>query len=208
MKAISILSILITALIVACGAQPEEGSLASPLDVLPETTLFSIAVLNPAAVISSIDCYASGVPLLGENALSGWILSALDCADMSEVENRLGVDIEGSAVFYMESMMPQSIGAALAVTDPDIFWANIGITPEAGEPLEGYDVSKIAVDFGNIYFCHTNGLLLGAGSRAGLKNMLENIDGNLSSNLQSIPDGSFYMYANIESFGPMVAGQL
>ncbi|MCD4702553.1 MAG: hypothetical protein K8S24_11925, partial [Candidatus Aegiribacteria sp.] len=72
----------------------------------------------------------------------------------------------------------------------------------------GYDVSKIAVDFGNIYFCYTDGLLLGAGSRAGLKNMLENIDGNLPTNLQDIPDGSFYMYANIESFGPMVAGQL
>jgi len=208
MKAITVLSVLIVALIAACGAQPEESVSISPFDVLPETTLFSIAVANPAVVISSIDGYASGIALLGENALSGWILSAFDCADMSEVGGRLGVDIDGGLVFFMESMMPQSIGAALTVTDPDIFWANIGITPEAGELLEGYDVSKIAVDFGNLYFCHTDGLLLGAGSRAGLKNMLENIDGNLSSNLQDIPDGSFYMHANIESFGPMLAGQL
>jgi hypothetical protein len=208
MKYIQASAVLIVALIVACGAPPEEGTAASSLDVLPETSLFSIAIVNPAVVISSIDGYASGVALLGESAVSGWILSALDCADMAEVGNRLGVDIDGSIVFFMESMMPQSMGAALTVTDPATFWANIGITPEAGEQLEGYEVSIIAVDFGNIYFCHTNGLLLGAGSRAGLKNMLENIDGNLPSDLQDIPDGSFYMYANIESFGPLMASQL
>lgn len=208
MKIITVLSVLIAALVVACGAQPEEGALASSLDVLPETTLFSIAIINPAAVISSIDGYASGVALLGENAVSGWILSALDCADMPEVGNRLGVDINGSMVFFMESMMPQSIGAVLTITDPDTFWTNIGITPEIGEPLDGYDVSMIAVDFGNLYFCHTDGLLLGAGSRAGLQSMLANIDGNLPSHLPGLPDGSFYVYANIGSFGPMLAGQL
>jgi len=203
-----ILAVAIAALIVACGAQPEEGTAASSLDVLPEASLFSIAIVNPAVVISSLDGYASGVALMGNTAVSGWILTALDCADMAEVESRLGVDIDGSMVFFMESMMPQSIGAALTVTDPAIFWANIGITPEPGEQLEGYDVSMIAVDFGNIYFCHTNGLLLGAGSRAGLKNMLENIDGSLPPNMQDIPGGSFFMHANIESFGPMMAGQL
>lgn len=208
MKAIMVLSVIIAALIVACGAQPEEEVSASSLDVLPETTLFSIAIVNPAAVISSIDGYASGIALLGENALSGWILSVLDCADLSEVESRLGIDINGTVVFFMESMMPQSIGAALSVTDPDIFWTNIGITPEPGETLNGYEVSMMAVEFGNIYFCYTDGLLLGAGSRAGLQSMLESIDGNLPSNLPGIPDGSFYMYAHIESFGPMVAGQL
>ncbi|MEN8208748.1 MAG: hypothetical protein ABFR50_05810 [Candidatus Fermentibacteria bacterium] len=208
MKSIQILAVFAAVLLAACGAQPEERTAASSLDVLPEASLFSIAVVNPAIVLSSLDGYASGVAVLGENALSGWILSALDCADMAEVENRLGVDIDGSLVFFMESMMPQSLGAALTVTDPDIFWTNIGITPEPGDQLEGYDVSKIAVDFGNIYFCHTDGLLLGAGSRAGLKNMLENIDGNYPSNLPGTPDGSFYIHADIESFGPIVAGQL
>ncbi len=208
MKSIQILAVLIAALIAACGAQPEEGISASSLDVLPEASLFSMAIVNPAVLISSIDGYASGVALLGESALSGWILSALDCADMAEVGTKLGIDIDGSLVIFMESMMPQSIGAALTVTDPAVFWANIGITPEVGEPLEGYDVSTIAVDFGNLYFCHTNGLLLGAGSRAGLKSMLESIDGNLPANLPGIPDGSFYMFANVASFGPMVAGQL
>lgn len=208
MKSLQILAVTIAALIVACGAQPEEGAAASSLDVLPDASLFSIAIVNPAVLISSMDGYASGVALLGGTAVSGWILTALDCADMAEVESRLGVDIDGGMVFFMESLMPQSLGAALTVTDPDIFWANIGITPEPGEQLEGYDVSIIAVDFGNIYFCHTNGLLLGAGSRAGLKNMLESIDGNLPTNLQDIPDGSFFMHANIESFGPMMAGQL
>ncbi len=203
-----ILAVSIAALIVACGAQPEEGTAASSLDVLPEASLFSIAIVNPAVVISSLDGYASAVALLGDTAVSGWLLTALDCADMAEVESRLGVDIDGSMVFFMESMMPQSIGAALTVTDPAIFWANVGITPEPGEQLEGYNVSMISVDLGNIYFCHTNGLLLGAGSRAGLKNMLENIDGSLPPNLQDIPDGSFCMHANIESFGPMMAGQL
>jgi len=205
LMSVSVLAVLLT----ACGPQPdEEGSLASALDIIPDNTLFSIAVVNPAAVVSSLDGYASGVALLGESALSGWILSALDCADMTEVENRLGINIEGSLVIFMESMMPQSMGAALTVSDPDIFWSNIGITPEAGEPLEGYDVTFIPVDFGNIYFCHTNGLLLGSGSRAGLQKMLENIDGNFQSSLQEIPDGSFFLYMNIESFGPMIASQL
>ncbi|MCD4774787.1 MAG: hypothetical protein K8S15_01905 [Candidatus Aegiribacteria sp.] len=210
MKAIAVLSVAFAALLVACGAQPdqEEGSSASSLDILPENTLFSMAVVNPAAAISSLDGYASGVAILGENAISGWILSALDCSDMSEVKSKLGVDINGDLVFFMESMMPQSIGAALTVSDPDIFWANIGITPEAGEPLDGYEVSKIAVDFGNIYFCYTDGLLLGAGSRAGLQSMLASIDGSLPHGLPGIPDGSFYMYANIASFGPMIASQL
>ena len=208
MKSIQVLTVLTVALIVACGAQPEEGAAASSLDVLPEASLFSMAIVNPAVLISSIDGYASGVALLGSSALSGWILSALDCADMAEVGTKLGIDIDGSMVFFMESLMPQSIGAALTVTDPAVFWAEIGITPEAGEQLEGYDVSKIVVDFGSIYFCHTNGLLLGAGSRAGLKNMLENIDGSLPSNLPGITDGSFYMYANVETFGPLMASQL
>ena len=208
MKAITVLSVVLAALLAACGAQPEQGASASSLDILPENTLFSMAVVNPAAVLSSLDSYASGVAILGESSISGWILSALDCADLSEVESKLGIDVNGNLVFFMESMMPQSIGAALTVSDPDTFWANIGITPEAGEPLEGYEVSKIAVDFGNIYFCYTDGLLLGAGSRAGLQSMLGNIDGNLPTDLPGLPDGSFYMYANIASFGPMIASQL
>jgi hypothetical protein len=208
MKTILIFSVISAVLVIACGAQPDEDGVASALDVLPEQTLFSMAIVNPASVISSIDGYASGVSLLGESAVSGWILSALDCADMTEVKNKLGVDVDGSLVLYMESMMPQSFGAALSVTDPDTFWVNLGITPETGEPLEGYDVSFIPVDFGNIYFCYTDGLLLGAGSRAGLQSMLENIDGVLPSHLPEIPDGSFYFFANIESFGPMMAGQL
>lgn len=210
MKAIAVLSIVLAALLTACGAQPEQegGSSVSSLDILPENTLFSMAVVNPAAVISSLDGYASGVAILGENSISGWIFSALDCADLSEVESKLGIDVNGNLVFFMESMMPQSIGAALTLSNPDTFWANIGITPEAGEPLEGYEVSKIAVDFGYIYFCYTDGLLLGAGSRAGLQSMLVNIDGNLPANLPGIPDGSFYMFTNIESFGPMISSQL
>ena len=209
MKAIVVLSVFLVAVFVACGSQPEQESIsASSLDILPESTLFSFAVVNPAAVISSLDGYASSVALLGENAISGWILSALDCSDMSEVDGKLGINSSGSIVFFMESMMPQSMGAALTVSDPDTFWTRIGITPVPGEPLEGYDVSKIDVDFGSIYFCYTDGLLLGAGSRAGLQNMLSNIDGNLPSNLPGIPDGSFYLFANIESFGPIIAGQL
>jgi hypothetical protein len=210
MKAIAVSSVVLAAILVACGAQPEqeEGSSLSSLDVLPENTLFSMAVVNPAAVLSSLDGYASGVAILGENAISGWILSALDCADLSEVESKLGIDVNGNLVFFMESMMPQSIGAALTISNPDTFWANIEITPEAGEPLEGYEVSKISVDFGYIYFCYTDSLLLGAGSRSGLQSMLVNIDGNLPANLPGIPDGSFYMFTNVESFGPLIASQL
>lgn len=207
MKVIFASSILLV-LLAACGGQPEEVTEASPLDVLPETSLFSMALVNPAAVISALDGYAAGVPLLGENAVSGWILSALNCADMGEVDSRLGIRTSGSLAIYMESMMPQSMGAAITVSDPDIFWGNIGIVPQAAEAIEGYEVTSIPVEFGNIYFCNTNGLLLAAGSRAGLQAMLDRLDGQLPAALPEIPDGSFYMYTNIETFGPMVASQL
>lgn len=208
MKAAAVL-IIFAMLLMACGGQPEEIADASPLAVMPDTpSLFSMALLNPAAVISALDGYASGVPLLGESAVSGWILSALDCADMSEVDGRLGIRTDGGLVLFMESMMPQSVGAALTVQDPDTFWSNIGITPQPGEPLEGHDVSSIPVDFGSIYFCHTRGLLLAAGSRAALQSMLERMDGQPAPGLAELPDGSFYMSASIETFGPMVASQL
>lgn len=208
MKATVVL-VITAMLLMACGGQPEESVEASPLAVMPAApALFSMSVLNPASVISALDGYASGVPLLGENAVSGWILSALDCADMSEVDARLGIRTDGGLVLFMESMMPQSVGAALTVSDPDTFWANIGLTPQPAEPLEGLDVSSIPVDFGSLYFCHTRGLMLAAGSRAALQSMLGRIDDPLSTDLAGLPDGSFYMSASIETFGPMVASQL
>ncbi|MBN2586044.1 MAG: hypothetical protein JXA64_08475 [Candidatus Fermentibacteraceae bacterium] len=208
MKTIVTSSVLLAMLLAACGGQPEELTAASPLDVLPETSLFSVALVNPSAVISAIDGYAAGVPVLGESAVSSWILSALNCADMSEVDSRLGIRTEGGLAVYMESMMPQSMGGALTVTDPATFWANIGVTPQAAEAIEGYEVTSIPVDFGDLYFCHTNGLLLAAGSRAGLQAMLGRLDGEIPPSIPDIPDGSFYMFTNIETFGPMMAGQL
>ncbi|MCK4506536.1 MAG: hypothetical protein KAW14_13055 [Candidatus Aegiribacteria sp.] len=199
---------VLIALFAACGAQPEDEAPISALDILPDDVLFSMAIINPAIVISSLDLYGSGIPILGETAVSGWILSLLDCADMAEVETKLGINIDGNLVFFMQSMMPQSIGAAMSVTDADVFWTNIGLTPEAGEPLDGYEVSTIDVEFGNLYFCSTRGLLLGAGSRAGLQSMLERIDGSLPASLPGIPDGSLYFYANVASFGPIAASQL
>ena len=208
MKTIMMFAVVLAALFAACGAQPEDDAPISALDILPDDVLFSMAIINPATVISSLDLYGSGVPVLGETSVSGWILSLLDCADMAEVETKLGIDTNGSLVLFMQSMMPQSIGVAMSVTDATVFWANTSLTPEAGEPLDGYEVSTIDVDFGKLYFCDTRGLLLGAGSRAGLQSMLERIDGSLPASLPGIPDGSFYFYADIASFGPMAASQL
>ncbi len=208
MKTILMFAVVLVALFAACGPQPEEDAPISALDILPDDVLFSMAIINPGSVISSLDVYGSGIPILGESAVSGWILSLLDCADMAEVETKLGIDIDGSLVFFMQSMMPQSIGVAMSVTDADVFWTNIGLAPEAGEPLDGLEVSTIDGGFGNLYFCSTRGLLLGAGSRAGLQSILERIDGSLPASLPGIPDGSFYFYANVASFGPIAASQL
>lgn len=208
MKTIIIFAAVLVAFFAACGAQPEDDAPISALDILPDDVLFSMAIINPATVISSLDVYGSGISILGENAVSGWVLSLLDCADMAEVETKLGIDVDGSLVLFMQSMMPQSIGVAMSVTDAAVFWANIGLTPEAGEPLDGYEVSTIDVDFGKLYFCNTRGLLLAAGSRAGLQSMLERIDGSLPASLPGIPDGSLYFYANVASFGPIAASQL
>lgn len=207
MKVLLNSSLMLLLLFAACGEQPEETA-ASPLDVMPDEALVSIALVDPAAVIAALDGYAAGVPLLGESAVSGWILSALDCADMSELDGRLGIRSDGGLAVFMESMMPQSMGAALTVSDPAVFWANIGITPEAAEPIDGYEVTAIPVDFGSVYFCSTNGLLLAAGSRAGLQSMLERLDGRMPEGMPEVPGGSFYMYTNVELFGPMMAGQL
>lgn len=208
MKTIMMFAVVLVAIFAACGAQPEEDAPVSALDILPDNVLFSMAIINPATVISSLDIYGSGIPILGESAVSGWILSLLDCADMAEVETKLGIDVDGSLVLFMQSMMPQSIGVAMSVTDEDVFWTNIGLTPEVGEPLDGFEVSTIDAGFGNLYFCSTRGLLLGAGSRAGLQSILERIDGSLPMSLPGIPDGSIYFYADIASFGPMAASQL
>lgn len=208
MKIIMMFAAVLVALFAACGAQPEDDAPISALDILPDDVLFSMAIINPATVIASLDLYGSGVPILGETSVSGWILSLLDCADMAEVETKLGIDINGSLVFFMQSMMPQSIGVAISIKDAAVFWANIGLTPEAGEPLDGYEVSSIDVEFGKLYFCSTRGLLLGSGSRAGLQSMLERIDGSLPASLPGIPDGSLYLYANVASFGPIAASQL
>ena len=208
MKTITMFAVVLVALFAACGAQPEDDTPISALDVLPDDVLFSMAIINPATVISSLDLYGYEVPILGETPVSGWILSLLDCADMDEVETKLGIDTNGSLVLFMQSMMPQSIGVAMSVTDAAVFWANTGLTPEDGEPLDGYEVSSIDVEFGKLYFCNTRGLLLGAGSRAGLQSMLERIDGSLPASLPGIPDGSFYFYADVASFGPIAASQL
>ena len=208
MKTIMMFAVVLVAIFAACGTQPEDDAPISALDILPDDVLFSMAIINPAIVISSLDQYGSGIPILGETSISGWILSLLDCADMSELETKLGIDTNGSLVLFMQSMMPQSIGVAMSATDADVFWTNIGLTPEAGEPLDGYEVSTIDVEFGKLYFCSTRGLLLGAGSRAGLQSMLERIDGSLPASLPGIPDGSIYFYANVASFGPIAAAQL
>ncbi len=208
MKTIMMFAVVLVAIFAACGTQPEDDAPISALDILPDDVLFSMAIINPAIVISSLDQYGSGIPILGETSISGWILSLLDCADMSELETKLGIDTNGSLVLFMQSMMPQSIGVAISVKDAAVFWSNIGLTPEAGEPLDGYEVSTIDVEFGKLYFCNTRGLLLGAGSRAGLQSMLERIDGSLPESLPVFPDGSFYFYANVASFGPMAASQI
>jgi|GEM_PF-517170 len=192
----------------ACGAQPEEPQPAAALDVLPDETLITFAVVNPEAAVDAMDAYAAGVPLLGESMVSGWLLTALDCADMQEVSAKYGIDTRGTVVVYLQSMMPQSLGAALQVSDPAVFWAMTGLQPVADEPIGEQAVSSFDVDFGKIYTCGTRGLLLLAGSRAGLQEMLERLDGVTPAGLPALPDGSIYGYANISTFGPMAAQQI
>jgi hypothetical protein len=200
------LSVLL--LLAACGAPPEEPQPAVALDVLPDETLLTFVVVNPAAGVYAMDSYAAGVPLLGESMVSGWLLTALDCADMQEVSAKCGIDTRGTVVVYLQSMMPQSLGAALQVSDPALFWATVGLQPVLDEPIGEQEVSSFDVDFGKIYTCGTRGLLLLAGSRAGLQEMLSRLDGVLPAGLPGLPDGSIYGYANVSTFGPMAAQQI
>lgn len=209
MKRITIgLQVVAILIFASCGAEPEVARNASAFSVLPEGTLMSIAVVNPAAAIASMDGYAAGVPLLGETAVSGWVLSGLDCSGMDEVETRYGIDVSGTMVFYMKSMMPQSIGVALSVTDPDLFWSTVGLTPAQGDPIGDHEVSSFDVDFGKIYVCSEAGLIIAAGSRAELENMLERLDGGITADLPGIPDGSIYFSADVSTFGPIAAQQI
>ena len=209
MKSITIgLHVAAVLIFAACGAEPEVARNTDVFSVLPESTLMSIAVVNPAAAIASMDGYAAAVPLLGETAVSGWILSGLDCSGMDEVETRYGIDVSGTMVFYMSSMMPQSLGVALSVTDPDLFWNTIGLTPTPGDPIGGHDVGSFDVDFGKIYVCSEAGLIFATGSRAELENMLERLERDIIADLPGIPDGSIYFSADVSTFGPIAAQQI
>jgi len=204
-----LVAITVALILTACGADPDTPVLdANALTLLPEHSLISMALVNPAEVITAIDSYATGVPIFGESAVSGWILAALDCSSMDEVETRYGIDVDGSLVIFMQSMMPQSFGAALSVTNADLFWSTVGITPTSGEPIGNTEVGYFEVDFGKVYVCSTRGLLLAAGSRAGLEGMLTHLDDQSVDSLPAIPDGSLYFYAEVAIFGPMAAQQL
>lgn len=208
MKMNLILGMSMLLLLAACGAQPDEPVALDALDILPDETLITLAIVNPEAAVEALDAYSAGVPLLGESMISGWLLTALDCADMQEVSSKYGIDTRGTVVFYMQSMMPQSIGMALPVADPATFWSVVGLQPTAGEPIGDQEVSSFDVDFGKIYVCSKGGLMLLAGSRAGLQGMLDRSDGEAPASLPGIPDGSIYGFASVSTFGPMAAQQI
>jgi len=195
-------------LLAACGAEPEEAAPVSALDVIPDETLLTLVVVDPAAAVEAMDSYAAGAPLLGETMVSDWLLTALDCADMQEVSGRYGIDPAGTAVVWMQSIMPQSIGAALPVSDAALFWETVGVQPVVDEPIGDHEVASFDVDFGKIYTCGTGGLLLVSGSRAGLQGILERIDGSVPAWLPGLPDGCLYGYAKVSTFGPMAAQQI
>ncbi len=210
-------AVLVLGLLSACGGEdPEEVAegvvegtgVTSVLDPLPDSPMFSMALVDPEAVVDALDGYTAGAPMLGSEFVSGWLLSLLDCADMDEVESKFGMDVSGGISVFVEGMTPQSFGGAVSVTDADVLMGLVGLQGTPGEPLDGREVMTYPVDFGSVLTCEADGLLLIAGSRAGLQSMLDRLDGRAPEGMPDVPEGSIYSYLQVSSFGPMAAAQL
>ncbi|NLP04454.1 hypothetical protein GX411_00690 [Candidatus Fermentibacteria bacterium] len=200
-----IVAVLMT---MACGQKPP----VSALDAMPETGLIRIVVTDPAAVITDIDGYIEqGVPIAGPNLAASWILAELECENFDSLAARTGIDVHGSTVLYAEGVNPQTIGAAVQLSDPDAFWsytAELGAEWVEADPIEGAVVKTIDTGDMVLTVATYRGVALAAASVGEIQAMIDRLEGRAPHAAVEAPQGSLWMKADVSMIGPMAASQM
>lgn len=187
-----------------CGSQEP----ASPLSLLPENAMVAVVLTQPVAAVRNMDAYiASGAPFLGEKVVENAAVGYLEIEGLDDLAT-LGVDPQGSVVFWMESMMPQSMAMAVSITDFTAFLSlleRLGLQFEPGEPLDKMDVFQAPSENGTIFVAESRGVALMAMTRNKLSEMSEALEPEAAV---EIAPASIYSSVNIAMIGPMAASQI
>lgn len=195
-------------LAMACGQKPP----ASVLDAMPESGLIRIVLTDPAAVITNIDGYIEqGVPIAGPNLAASWILAGLECENFDSLASRTGIDVHGSTVLYAAGMNPQTIGAAIQLTDPDAFWAyteELGAEWVEADPIEGAVVKTIDTGDMVLTVATYRNVAMAAASVGEIQAMIDRLEGRAPHAAVATAPGSLWMKADVSMIGPMAASQL
>ncbi len=207
MKKLAAVAVMIL-LASACGRKEP----ASPLDVMPEGGLLMMAFSDPAAVVTAIDDYIEGgMPIAGPDLLENLILNEFECESFDSLTARLGIDVHGTIVFYAAGMNPQTIGAAVQVPDPDLFWENTtewGAEWTDADPVGDAVVKSLSLEEMTVQVATYRGLALIAGSRTEISAMIDRIEGNAPRSQITLEPAQMWMKLDVSMFGPMVSSQL
>lgn len=204
MKRFAVLFGLITLVLSGCGRQEP----ANPLSLLPENAMVSVVLTQPVTAVRNMDAYiASGAPFLGTGLVEGTAAGYLEVENLDDIAS-LGIDPQGSVVFWMESMMPQSMAMAVSITDFPAFLAllgRLGLEFQPGQPLDKLAVFQAPSENGTIYAAETRGVALLTMNRGRLATLAEALQPTASLELEP---ASIYTSVNIGMIGPMAASQI
>jgi hypothetical protein len=200
--------VFLTALIVLATSGCGRREPADPLSLLPENAMLSVVVTQPVFAVRNIDGYvASGAPFLGSGLVENEVAKYLGVLDLEDVSS-IGIDPQGSIVFWMESMMPQSMAMAVSITDFPLFLAQLeklGLQFQPGQAVDNLTVFQAASDNGTIYAAESRGVALLSMNRSKLSAMSQALD---SKPQVDVEPGSILFSLNIGMIGPMAASQL
>ncbi len=200
----AVFTCLVTLGLSGCGSQEP----ANPLSLLPENAMVSVVLTQPVTAVRNMDAYiASGAPFLGEGVVENAAVSYLEIDALDDLAT-LGVDPQGSVVFWMESMMPQSMAMAVSITDFTAFLSlleRLGLVFEPGEPLDKMEVFQASSENGTIFVAESRGVALMAMTRNKLSEMSEALGPDA---VREVAPASIYSSVNIAMIGPMAASQI
>jgi|GEM_PF-1515051 len=208
MKRSLVVAALSLMVIAACGGS-DPSEVASPLSVIPEVTMISVVLDDPAGIVRNIDGYiATGAPILGEAILENLICAQLGISSLDSMQARYGFDPSGQVAFWMESAMPQSMGLAVSSPDFPLFVSlleELGAELTLGEPINGEAVYSMQSENGTVYMTGMRGVALMAMSSGKLEGMMAALSPDVST--ESI-SASLTMKFNLAMIGPMAAAQM
>ncbi|MFO7626111.1 MAG: hypothetical protein R6V62_02490 [Candidatus Fermentibacteraceae bacterium] len=200
----AVFTCLVTLALSGCGSQEP----ANPLSLLPENAMVSVVLTQPVTAVRNMDAYiASGAPFLGENVVENAAVSYLGIDALDDLA-ALGFDPQGSVVFWMESMMPQSMAMAVSITDLTAFLSlleRLGLAFEPGEPIDKMKVFQAPSENGTIFVAESRGVALMAMTRNKLSEMSRALE---TEAVREVAPASIHSSVNIAMIGPMAASQI